>query len=405
MNTKSLILGSLICTSLNISATAANLNSFNPDINLTLDGRNGSFSNTSDYELPGFMLGGEAGRGEQGLHLGHSELSLSSNIDDLFYGKFTTAIAEHEGATEVEIEEAFIEAQALGNGFGFKAGRFFSDIGYLNNQHGHAWDFTDAPLVYRALLGNQLVDDGLQFSWLAPTDLYFKIGAEALRGERFPAGGATNNGQGAYTLFAKLGGDIGFSNAWQLGFSHWHADVENRASGTHSHGAVAATEIPIYTGVSQINAIDFVWKWSPNGNSRERNLTIQAEYFQRDENGTVELVDNDPLTPQEITSYQGKQTGWYLQGVYQFMPRWRVGLRYDRLNANNTGSDPVLLGEASLDNEGHTPERRTIMFDYSRSEFTRVRFQYAVDNSYEDSDQLFFVQYIVTLGVHGAHQF
>jgi len=31
--------------------------------------------------------------------------------------------------------------------------------------------------------------------------------------------------------------------------------------------------------------------------------------------------------------------------------------------------------------------------------------QYAKDDSYEDSDNLFFIQYIVTLGAHGAHRF
>ena len=46
------------------------------------------------------MLGGEAGRGEEGFHLGHSELAISANVDDLFYGKLTAAVADHEGDTE-----------------------------------------------------------------------------------------------------------------------------------------------------------------------------------------------------------------------------------------------------------------------------------------------------------------
>lgn len=57
---------------------------FNPDISLILDGRYASISNSTDYALPGYFLGGEAGRGEEGFHLGHSELILSGNIDDLF---------------------------------------------------------------------------------------------------------------------------------------------------------------------------------------------------------------------------------------------------------------------------------------------------------------------------------
>jgi len=400
MRTKTILSGVIALACFSSTYVAARQGGLNPDISLILDGRFGSYSNTSDYELPGFMLGGEASRGEQGFHIGHNELVISSNIDDMFYGKFTVAIAEHEGETEVELEEVFVEILALGHGATIRAGRFFSDIGYLNNQHGHTWDFMDAPLIYRGLFGNQLIDDGLQISWVAPTDLYFKLGIELTRGERFPAGGAANNGKGASTVFAKLGGDVGISHSWQLGVSHWNADIEGRTSGAHAHGG--ATEIPSFSGDSKISGADFVWKWAPNGNNRERNLKIQAEYFTRDETGTVELVGSAPL---ETTSYQGEQSGWYLQTIYQFMPRWRLGFRHDLLHADNNGSDVLVLGEAGLDDEGHTPERSTIMLDYSHSEFSRIRVQFARDDSYEDSDNLFFIQYIMTMGAHGAHRF
>ena len=384
-----------------IGSAHAATNNTNPDISLILDGRYAHYSNSSAYELPGFMLGGEAGRDEQGFHLGHNELVISSNIDDLLYGKLTTAIADHEGETEVELEEAFIETMGLGHGMAIKAGRFYSDIGYMNNQHGHTWYFTDTPLIYTGLFGNQLIDDGIQLSWLAPTEIYFRFGLELTRGERFPAGGASNNGHGANSLFLKLGGDVGTSHAWQLGLSHWQAEIEGRTAGAHIHDT-AITEIPSFSGDSRISGIDFVWKWAPHGNSREQNLKIQAEYFERDENGTVELIGSSPL---ESSSYDGLQSGWYLQAVYQFMPRWRIGLRYDQLNSNNTGSDLLVLEEAGLDGNEYTPERKTVMLDYSRSENSRIRIQYAADDSYQDSDQQLLIQYIVTLGAHGAHKF
>ncbi|MCU7829297.1 MAG: TonB-dependent receptor [Candidatus Thiodiazotropha sp. (ex Myrtea sp. 'scaly one' KF741663)] len=375
---------------------------FNPAISLILDGRFSAYENETDYELPGFMLGGEAGRGEEGFHLGHNELAISANVDDMFYGKMTAVIADHEGETEVELEEAYIETLALGNGLTVKGGRFFSAIGYLNQQHPHAWDFSDAPLIYRGLFGDQLRDDGLQISWVAPTELYFKLGGEITRGERFPAGGASHDGAGASSLFAKIGGDIGESQAWQVGLSHWQADIENRTSGGHHHDG-GAHEIPTYTGDSRVSGIDFVWKWAPQGNASERNLKLQGEYFIRDEEGKV-IMDDGSVTP-ESTTYDGEQKGWYLQAVYQFIPRWRAGLRYDRLDSDNRGSDQAVLAEAGLDNEGHTPERLTLMGDYSHSEYSRVRLQYTKDDSYEDTDNILTLQYIMSLGPHGAHQF
>src|SRR4030065_726856 len=97
-------------------------------------------------------LGGETGPGDEGLRLGESELVMSANIDDKFYGQFTAALTPEN---ETEIEEAFFETFALGGGFTVRAGRFLSAIGYLNPAHAHAWDFADQPSFYRAMLGNQ----------------------------------------------------------------------------------------------------------------------------------------------------------------------------------------------------------------------------------------------------------
>src|SRR3546814_7619883 len=89
----------------------------------------------------------------------------------------------------ISVEEAYINTLALPAGLAVKFGRFFSDIGYQNHVHAHAWDFADAPLVYRAFFGGQLGDDGVQVRWLAPTDLFVELGAEGLRGAAFPDGG------------------------------------------------------------------------------------------------------------------------------------------------------------------------------------------------------------------------
>jgi len=109
--------------------------------------------------------------------------------------------------------------------------------------------------------------------------------------------------------------------------------------------------------------------------------------------------------PLETSTYDGDQTGWYAQTIYQFQPQWRAGLRYDRLDSNNRGSDADVLGEAGLDNEGHTPKRTSAMIEWVPSEFSRVRLQYNRDRSYEESDDQVILQYTTSLGSHGAHQY
>jgi hypothetical protein len=44
------------------------------------------------------------------------------------------------------------------------------------------------------------------------------------------------------------------------------------------------------------------------------------------------------------------------------------------------------------------------MVDWSPSEFSRLRLQYARDDSREDTDDQVYLQYIMTLGAHGVHR-
>ncbi|MDF1819247.1 MAG: hypothetical protein P1U54_11445 [Immundisolibacteraceae bacterium] len=379
-------------------------NAFNPAISLILDGRYANFDKDPEaYELPGYSLGGESGLGSRGLSLGESELVFSANIDNRFFGQATIGFHNEEGSTEVDLEEAFIQTLGLGSGLTLKAGRFFSAMGYMNEQHAHAWDFADAPLIYRGLFGDQLRDDGLQLVYVAPTDTFLQVGAELLSGSYFPAGGEQND-VGAATVFANIGGDIGIAHSWQLGLSHWQAnDIEGRTSGGHSHGGTTTEETPSFDGDSKISALDFVYKWAPNGNPQNKHVKFQFEYFDRQEDGAITMLNSGP--PLETSTYDGDQTGWYAQTIYQFQPQWRAGLRYDRLDSNNRGSDADVLGEAGLDNEGHTPKRTSAMIEWVPSEFSRVRLQYNRDRSYEESDDQVILQYTTSLGSHGAHQY
>ncbi|MEK7286436.1 MAG: hypothetical protein AAB035_03960 [Nitrospirota bacterium] len=376
-------------------------NSFNPAMSLILDGRYANFNNNPEaYTLPGFALGGESGLGEEGLSLGHTELAISGNVDDKFYGRVALIIDQHAGHSELGLEEAFIQTLGLGHGLTITAGHFFSAIGYLNEQHEHAWDFGDAPLIYRGLFVHQLRDNGLQVSFVATTNTFLQLGAEAFSGSRFPAGGEQED-IGAWTVFANMGGDIGIENSWLLGLGHWNADdITNRISSGHGHGA--SPEIPSFAGNSKITAIDIVYKWAPNGNAKDRNFKVQLEYFDRREAGTVTLLESSPL---ENTDYDGHQKGGYVQTVYQFMPEWRTGFRYDHLESDNDGSDYHILSEARLDNEGHTPKRYSAMIEWLPSEFSRIRLQYNHDESSENADDQTFLQYTHSLGSHGAHQF
>ena len=162
-------------------------NAFNPAMSLILDGKFAAYSGDfAGYDFAGFPLDAEVSPPPEGLSLGESELVLSANVDDLFYGFMTVALHQDEDSTEVELEEAWIETLSLPAGLGVKAGAMYSEIGYQNSRHPHSWDFVDAPLPYAVMLGGNFSDTGVQLRWLAPTDLMLEMGAEVLRGESQP---------------------------------------------------------------------------------------------------------------------------------------------------------------------------------------------------------------------------
>lgn len=377
-------------------------NSTNPQISVILDGGYSSYSySEGEAVLPGFFLGGEAGLAEEGFALGHSEIVASANIDQHFFGKITAAIAEHDGETELELEEAFIETVGLGSGITVRGGRMFSAVGYLNQQHQHAWDFVDAPLIYRGLWGRNYIDDGLRVSWIAPTNTFLEIGGEILSGYGFPASKGEGSQLRSQVLFANLGGDFDASNAWQAGLSFHNAKVTDREAGGHEHGGGGGEEVPAFSGDSHTIGANFIYKWAPNGNYKYQHVKVQAEFFARSEDGDVELEGSMPL---EESTVDLKQRGFYLQGVYQFAPHWRAGMRYDRVSSSVSGDDPSVLDEAGLETD-HNPWRGTASIEWVPSEFSRIRVQYNHDRSVDRPDNQWFVQYTYSLGAHGAHTF
>ena len=133
-----------------------------------------------------------------------------------------------------------------------------------------------------------------------------------------------------------------------------------------------------------------MWKWAPNGNSGQRSFKLQGEYFSRSESGVFDAID-----------YDGDQAGWYVQGVWQFRPGWRIGLRHDAVDAD---SGPLLTG-TDLEDPGRQSRRDSLMLDWSPSEYGRLRLQFTDDRVLSEADQQWYLQYIMSLGAHGAHQF
>jgi hypothetical protein len=369
-----------------VAATApesggSNANAFNPAISIIL---NGSYSHHSldpdSYARAGFPLGGEAGPSADGFSLGESEVSLASNIDDKFYGQLTLTAESEDGEDHVGVEEAFIDTTSLPDNLNIRAGRFFSNIGYLNSHHAHTDNFFDRPLPYQAFLGSQYGDDGVQLRWVAPTSMFVEVGGELFRGANFPSGGAQHSGVGTRTLFAHAGGDVGTENSWLAGVSMLKTQSANAEDG--------------FSGDTTVWIADGTWKWAPNGNTKDGGVTLRGEYFLDDRDGAF----LDPADPTIATLWNGQRRGAYLEGVYRFNRTWDVGYRYDRLWSD--AGNPFEVAS------NFDPYRHTAELTWRNSEFSLIRLQLSHDKpNPDDSDNAVTVQYQTALGAHGAHKF
>lgn len=356
----------------------------NPQIGVVLDG----------YYQDGQRNNSER---EEGFGLGHTELNMSANIDDKFYGSLTTVIETHDDETELLLEEAFIETLTMPYGLSIRGGRFLSDFGYLNNQHMHTDSFVERPAAYRTFLGSHYYDDGVRANIVLPTDLYVKLGVEALSGSKMSSV-EDGSGVGVYTTTLKLGDDFSESSSWQFGLSYLRnengkvREFEDHDHGhdhghdhEHSHGAAV-------TG-SNLYGADFVWKWAPNGNYKYQNFMLAAEYMLLD--GIVDdKFKNDTESPDTLA-------GYYISGVYRFSPSWSAGLRYGEAESYD--------GHAHGDHMHFTAmndKEADVMVAWDSSHFGTVRAQYSrVENQSKETDDVFTLQYVMTFGAHGAHAF
>jgi len=429
-------------------------NAFNPAIGIVLNGMVSQYS-SDESTIPGFQIGHESERPASGLALGHSEITMSSNIDDRFFGNLTLGLGVHPGEpTELELEEAYIQTlpgAGLPEGMRIKAGRSLWTFGYLNELHTHGDDFADRPLPNRVFLDSAYNDDGAELSIVLPTDLYTEIGGGVFRGDDTPFGGSAD-GHNAWSAYARIGGDFGRDGAWRIGGymlggdarnrggGHGHADEEG---GGHGHGEEAHEEEEhhddehedeahhdeehhddehedeahhdeehegeehhdehghaeffsegMFSGSTRLYGIDFRSTWAPTGNARERELILQGEYFWRTERGTYELAAEEGEEHGESEFFDTTARGWYAQAIYKFLPRWRIGARYSRLHSPD---------DAEL---GHDPTAIAAMIDWTNSEFGRFRLQYNRERLAEgEHDNQVMLQYIMSLGAHPAHTF
>ena len=233
-------------------------NAMNPGVSVVLNGNYVADSRNPDNQrIAGFALSDDAKLKPRGFSLDESEITLAANVDPFLLANLTVSFGADN---QPSVEEAYIQSTALPGGLTLKGGRFFSAIGYLNERHAHNWSFIDMPLPYRALLGVQYGDDGVQARWLAPTPFFLELGAEAFRGDHFPAGNADKNRADTQTAFVHTGGDFNTSSSWLAALSYIHTQAHERTTEGPPSDSLRGPDT--FSGSDDLGMASLVYKWA-----------------------------------------------------------------------------------------------------------------------------------------------
>ncbi len=423
---KKLLLSTALCATLVYAADVLPVekrsfeqSKYIPDISLIVDASYVSRSGDQDaiphYELPSIahaLLGSHSHDGtthstynaNDGFNLNYGELVLSSSVDPLFNMEGVFHLSEHG----FEIEEAFFTSNVLGNGLRLKGGKFNSNFGYLNEQHHHAWDFADMPLVYEAFLGMHGINEkGAQLQWVAPTKTYLMAGIEVMQGENEQMFGNETIGDPEVTTIAKRAD----APSLFIGYVKTSVDIDKTtvlgglsfAKGASRIDHSSDDENPhAFSGDSTLYGADLVVKHFFDSYSF---LSLQSEYLSRKMDGeqfsSIDLTVI-PYTYNTIAMTK-EQSGFYSQLVYAYDKNWRTGVRYDAITQND-----VSVASAFAPTDMH---KYTLMAEYYTSEFARFRLQYDrnealynEDAQKQSIDTLIF-QVNISIGAHAAHSF
>ncbi|MDY6993834.1 MAG: porin, partial [Pseudomonadota bacterium] len=155
-------------------------------------------------------------------------------------------------------------------------------------------------------------------------------------------------------------------------------------------------------GKSWLLGTDWVYQYDSAKSQGQGDLHIQAEYLYQVKDLDLMYHASKP----ELVGAQREfsQDGFYLQAVYGLAPRIEAGLRYDVVGLTNELEGP----NATL-KDWDTSQRWGLMLAFRPTEYSILRAQFSrTDFSIEDNSEAvnqFWLQYQLSLGVHGAHTF
>ncbi len=376
---------------------------------------NSSAGTSSEYGHHLEELQGGAHDPRRGFTFQQLELSLSGAIDPYFRAEAHIIFSDH-GA---ELEEAFATTSSMPFGLQVKAGYYLTDFGRINPSHPHSWDWIDQPVVATRMFGGEgMRGAGAQLNWLTPLPWYSELGF------------GMQNANGEYMVSFLGGGqahghDDEGDDEHQEGIGGWPVedrDIRTLEDLVYSARWVNAVDVTrdlsaqfglsgLYGGnntgnggYTTISGTDFVLKYHPAGDTRQRPLlTWQTELMQRDYHGDDVETDHGPLEADTLHDW-----GMYTQLLYNVNRDWSAGLRYEYASGSGENTEEDERVPRSEDPFRADRHRVSPLLVWHPTEFTRLRLQYNYDHAdhlHDKDAHSLWLGLEVLLGSHPAHRY
>ncbi len=299
------------------------------------------------------------------LSLQESEVSFQAIIDPFARADFFLALGE-EG---VEVEEGYLTFPAVPGGFLVRVGKMRAAFGKTNEMHNHSLPWIDRPLVAFNLMGGDIdepdtgiKDAGFSVSRIlpAPGGLFLEATVQVFRGDSGSLFQSSRRSDASVVGHLKSFYDLTEQTNLELGGSY--------ARGHNDFGSGFIT---------RLFGLDATLRWKPLRRAIYRSFVARTEF-------TWSRRD-DPANPQ-------RTFGYFTSLDYQLARRWFLGGRYDwSERAQNA---------AQHDSGG------SLILTYWPSEFSAIRSQLRRTRYAENTaaNEL-LIQFLFTLGTHGAHSY
>lgn len=339
------------------------------------------FSGAADLVLPQYL--GDESHSDSQLILRGVDLMFYGPIDPYFDARLTLAGHEHDGEMHIDVHEAYVSSSKVLPYSRFSVGKFLFDIGRLNTFHQHDWPFTTAPLIHRAIFGDENVGGlGVQYTFLAPTERFFELTIGAANGDKW---GET------YLADSSLQPESDNQPDFPIHYIHPKTFFEFGEGRGLMLGATALR------------------RWHP-ADQDVSVFGIDATFKAR-EGKTLRWLLQSELWSENTRrpgATNGKQSGGYIYAQYGFLERWSTGLRFDTYEGKNVISYDADTSTSSIDSSKSFAVVPNVALKISEMSLLRASYTHEEEN-YDVAatrvERKFELQFVYILGSHPVHDF